>query len=113
MGNKNFFDTYDKSACCGCRACEQICKKQAITMVSDDEGFIYPQINRALCVECNVCKNICPVSKGRAENTIIKVYEAQNKDEELLKKSSSGGVFINIAKYVLDNNGIVFGAVLN
>lgn len=113
MGNKSYFDTYDKSLCSGCRACEQTCKKNAITMVSDDEGFIYPKINEELCVNCNACKKVCPVAQNRVEKRIIKVYELQNKNEELLKRSSSGGVFISLAKYAIDNQGVVFGTILD
>ena len=113
MDNISYFDTYEKNLCSGCRACEQTCKKNAISMIFDDEGFLYPQINEDLCVECNACKNVCPMPKKRDEAKIIKIYELQNRNEESLKRSSSGGVFISLAKYVLNNNGVVFGTVLD
>lgn len=34
-----------KEDCCGCTACYAICPKMAISMVEDEEGFDYPQIN--------------------------------------------------------------------
>ena len=40
-------------------------------------------------------------------------YLAYNLNEDIRKKSSSGGIFYSLAKYVLDNNGIVFGASWN
>lgn len=40
-------------------------------------------------------------------------YLAYNLNEDIRKKSSSGGVFYSLAKYILDNNGIVFGAAWN
>ena len=40
-------------------------------------------------------------------------YAAYNLNEDIRKKSSSGGVFYSLAKYVLDQNGIVFGAAWN
>lgn len=37
-------------------------------------------------------------------------YAAVNKDEDVRKRSSSGGIFYLIAEYVIDNGGVVFGA---
>lgn len=34
-----------KEECCGCTACYAICPKEAISMVEDEEGFEYPQID--------------------------------------------------------------------
>ena len=31
--------------CCGCGNCFYICKKDAITLKADDEGFIQPFVN--------------------------------------------------------------------
>lgn len=42
--------------CCGCRLCEQICSKNAISMTYDNEGFLYPKIDINLCVNCGLCK---------------------------------------------------------
>lgn len=113
MGNKSYFETYEKSSCSGCRACEQTCKECAITMICDDEGFLYPQINEKLCIGCGACKNVCPMSKTRKDESIIRIYELQNKNQDLLKRSTSGGVFISCAKYVLGIGGVVFGAILD
>ena len=40
-----------KEECCGCTACYAICPKEAISMVEDEEGFEYPQIDEMQ----NVC----------------------------------------------------------
>ena len=34
----------NKSDCCGCSACANICPKRAIEMMADEEGFLYPNI---------------------------------------------------------------------
>ena len=44
-----------KEECCGCTACYAICPKEAISMVEDDEGFEYPQIDESKCVCCYQC----------------------------------------------------------
>ena len=53
-----------KSECCGCSACKQICPKGAIAMKPDSEGFLYPQIDVSLCIECGACQKICAFQNG-------------------------------------------------
>lgn len=49
----------DKSECCGCSACYSICTSCAISMVSDEKGFLYPQINSGYCIRCYQCIYVC------------------------------------------------------
>lgn len=37
--------------CTGCRACEQLCAKNAISMVADKEGFLTALIDEDKCVD--------------------------------------------------------------
>lgn len=107
----------DKAKCVGCGACAQICKLQAIDMVSDSEGFLYPNINKESCVECGVCERVCPVDKDNSINekeTFSGVaYAAIYGDDFVRKNSSSGGAFFVLAMYVLRNGGVVVGASFN
>lgn len=57
-----------KEECCGCGACAAICSKNAITMVDDEEGFAYPQINYEICVKCKICLGVCPLKSFRNED---------------------------------------------
>lgn len=50
-----------KEECCGCTACYAICPKSAISMVEDEEGFEYPQIDEGNCVRCYQCIKVCPI----------------------------------------------------
>ena len=45
-----------KLDCCGCTACASSCPKSAITMVPDEEGFLYPKIDMRRCIECGACE---------------------------------------------------------
>lgn len=99
-----------KQDCCGCNACAQICPKQCITMQEDDEGFLYPRVDTENCVDCHLCERICPVSNHGTERKPLKVYAAINKDEEVRKQSSSGGIFTALAEQVIKQGGVVFGA---
>lgn len=100
--------------CCACGACMNICPRQAISMKEDAAGFIYPVIEEEKCIKCGLCKKACSFRK---ENNVsmkesIKVYAAAATEDEVLKAAASGGIFSVLAKNVLLNNGIVYGAVL-
>lgn len=102
--------------CCGCGACAQGCPQKCITLKEDQEGFLYPQIDEAACVECNLCKRSCPlIGADRSENTasVRQTLMVYAKDTELRVNSSSGGVFGLLAKKILENNGVVFGAAFD
>ena len=54
-----------KEECCGCTACYAICPKNAINMVEDEEGFLYPKIDYEKCIGCKMCLNVCPIKKAK------------------------------------------------
>ena len=41
-----------KEDCTGCEACVNVCPKQCIHMVQNEEGFYYPLIAKEECVSC-------------------------------------------------------------
>lgn len=101
--------------CTGCSACANICPKNCISMVSDDYGFLYPQINNDKCVNCSICEKTCPVLNKKEQeisNEVIS-YAAKTNNENIRKQSSSGGIFSVIAENILENNGIVYGAAFD
>lgn len=98
------------SSCTGCRACEKVCPKHCISMKPDQEGFIYPVIDNDICIDCGACKKTCPQNNKVVNGNPLKVFAVRAKEDKLLKKSASGGVFAVAAEYVLNNGGIVFGA---
>lgn len=100
----------DKSKCCGCTACSNACPCNAITMIADDEGFKYPEINSDLCVECGKCKAVCQIHSLKKENEFEPiVFAAKNADEDIRAKSTSGGMFSVFADEIISNNGVVYG----
>ena len=102
-------DISDKTKCSGWTACVNICPKRAIDMVEDEEGFLYPKIDKNKCINCGLCDNTCPIINKRQCNVETKAFVMRVKDEEILGKSTSGGFFTPIAKFVLNKNGVVFG----
>lgn len=100
-----------KQDCCGCTACEAICPKDAIVMKEDNEGFLYPTVDKSRCVECNACNMVCPIqSPVTEEEKPQKAYLVQHSDEKVRLDSSAGGAFTAIATVVLQKGGVVFGA---
>ena len=112
--NNNTIDLLNKHyKCTGCRMCVQICPVKAIDMKENEEGFFEPIINKEKCIKCGLCFKRCPqlndVKVGKKINS-HKVFAMKNKNTEEQKNSSSGGVFSVLARYVLENNGAVYGA---
>lgn len=100
----------DKKDCCGCHACATICAKHCITMESDKEGFLYPVVDKDACTDCGLCEKVCPVINQSEPRKPLKVYAAKNKNEEIRRQSSSGGIFTLLAEKVIAEGGVVFGA---
>ncbi len=102
----------DPSRCVGCAACALICPTHSITMKEDKEGFLQPKIDKRTCVKCHKCEKTCPIlNKETAQSGVeTKAYAIINKDETIRAKSSSGGVFHTLAKWVIEHGGVVFGA---
>lgn len=100
----------DKAKCCGCEACVQICPRQCIDLKADIEGFLYPTVNLKNCINCGLCEKTCPVINKEDIRLPMACYAAVNPNEGERLQSSSGGVFILLAKQIISEGGIVFGA---
>lgn len=102
-----------KQDCCGCSACAQICPNRCVTMTSDEEGFLYPQVDERKCVDCGLCETVCPVINRYEPQMPIESIAAFNQDEKIRLSSSSGGVFSLLAENTINAGGVVFGAKFN
>ena len=103
----------NKSICCGCGACAQICPQNCIVLEEDVEGFRYPVSDKKKCTHCGLCGTVCPALNRSINEFKGEVYAAAAKERELLMRSSSGGMYGILAEYVLDREGVVFGAAFN
>lgn len=103
----------DKQKCCGCEACFNICPTKAISMVRDNEGYLYPVVDLDKCINCGLCESVCPFIQKAKKTHPIKIYAAVAKDEKHLMSSSSGGMFGLLAKQIIKDGGVVFGATFN
>lgn len=103
----------DKSQCCGCWACANACPKQCIEMKMDNEGFHYPQINTDLCIDCGLCDKVCPIKKPKEDDSVPQNFVVQHKDATILRDSTSGGFFTAVARWAINQGGVVFGAAFD
>lgn len=101
-----------KEECVGCGACAEVCGKKAIHLVSDQEGFWYPEIDQEKCVNCGACQKVCQIHNLKLPENNFEpvVYAVKNKMDDIRALSTSGGVFSVLADYVIQNKGAVYGA---
>lgn len=106
-----FLNTKLKEECSGCSACSQVCPFDAIQMIEDEEGFLYPNVNAMKCVNCNLCHTVCPYENpvdSYEEKSIA--FGGYIKNEKIRDESTSGGAFSAIVDGWCDDNYVIFGA---
>lgn len=109
MENPKLF--HNKINCCGCGACAQICPKGAIVMAPDVDGFVYPSVYEAKCVECGLCEKACAFQHQTPPESLKQVYAAVSGDTDVTE-SASGGLFSSFAQAVLADGGAVYGCAM-
>ncbi len=108
----------DKSKCCGCCACVDVCTHEAITLKEDIEGFWYPVVNKDKCIECGLCDKICPEQnietlKKNDSPKPLKTIAAIHRNMRVRWDSTSGGAFSALADAMYRQGGYVSGAIYN
>lgn len=104
--------------CCGCAACMDKCPVHAISMHYDSDFNRVPHVDENVCISCGQCIKLCPRyneedrDKHEGLDKKIKVYLGCYKNEDVEKKSSSGGIFAALALQVLKQKGVVYGAAM-
>lgn len=105
-----FLENQNPRDCCGCSACSNICNASAITMKQDKCGFYYPHLDKEKCKNCGLCENVCPMMENYVTQTAEPdIYAVCNPDKTVLLESSSGGMFTLLAKWTLEQKGVIYG----
>ena len=104
----------DKTDCCGCQACGDVCPKESISFKTDEEGIWYPEVNSDTCIDCHLCEKVCPLINNisRASNTSnpkTYILQAPNPIDRL--NSASGGAYSLLMREIFKRGGYVAGHV--
>lgn len=111
---ENNISTQKYNLCCGCKACADVCPKNAISYKTDGEGFLYPVVNDE-CVECGFCRKVCPELNVLKPNLVNnqQYIACLDKDRERRDKGSSGGIFGLLATSMIARGYLVCGAAFD
>ncbi len=104
--------------CVACNACILKCPQNCIQMRQTEKGWYTAKIeNMEECIDCGICGRVC---QGNAEKLFDKkrsfdiplIYAVIANDKKELLRSTSGGAFFQIAKRIILNDGVVYGATM-
>lgn len=98
-----------KEACTGCGLCYELCKNNAVQYNEDSLGFRHYSIDTNKCVECGLCVKKCPANQTVDKSDVEECYIAWSKDDETHFESSSGGISIELGKWIINQGGYVCG----
>lgn len=100
----------EKAQCNGCRVCGDICPANAISFKADIlDGFAYPVVDATRCVDCHLCEIKCAQAQEYLHVNRLEpeVYAAWSNDDEKRLLCTSGGMFWELAKWIVENGGAV------
>ncbi len=106
-------DLLDMSRCTGCGVCAEVCPTDAIKIQQNVRGFLNPTIDDKQCINCGKCASKCIALNPKYNKSIEPKCYAVMADNDVRKKSSSGGMFTLAADYILGIGGYVCGAALD
>lgn len=94
--------------CYSCGACQAECPINAITMSEN----CLPQIGKE-CVNCGLCEKVCPYLTEQEYSKSIagRGFVGRNRNLQIRKQSSSGGIFYLLAENAIKHGWYVCGCV--
>lgn len=96
----------EQNMCCGCMACVNICKKNAINIVDDMDAY-NAVIDENNCVHCGACKMVCQNNHKPIAKSPVNWYQGWAASNETRENSSSGGLAAALSKQFVLDGGVV------
>lgn len=96
----------DINKCAGCKACLEVCNKNAINIVDTlkaNNAFI----NENKCVNCGACHKVCQENNNYKFEGPMEWKQGWASNENLRSTSSSGGIAAELMNSFISNGGIV------
>lgn len=95
----------DTRNCFGCGVCAAVCKKNAIEIILNNDGFYEPRVDTKTCVDCGICSEICSFkhTEEHINQAILSSYAAWSNNNEIRQSCSSGGVAYEISRYLINS----------
>ncbi len=95
--------------CIGCGLCENLCPKSCISIREKSNVGIVPFVDDINCINCGVCVEVCPtdvITEREKLSAAKAVYTGRSKNQEIVKRSSSGGIVSSIIIDLFDKGKI-------
>ena len=92
--------------CNACMACVDACHAGAVS-VKDGLKYNNAFIDVDKCINCNLCKSVCPNCTEDSLADPVCWYQGWANNCTIRENSSSGGVAASLTKYFIENGGYV------
>lgn len=102
-----------KEKCTACGACINVCRVGAISYEIDSVNKVNAKIDDTLCINCGLCKKVCPEINKCAKNQSIYCYAAWSCDEGIRKNSASGGIATELGLRAVEESGMYAGVSMD
>lgn len=112
MEKKDLILYQKQTDCCGCGACFNVCPEGAISMEENQYGFLYPKIDRNICIGCGKCKKVCVFQKREKENFPMEIYTLAARNEIGRNHFKTNKIFMDLSQIILNKSGYVFAPAL-
>lgn len=92
--------------CYGCGVCSASCPKKIIDIHLNQNGFYEPKIDKQdKCIDCGICLDVCAFNHDEIalEDSRINSWAAWSNDEDVRRRSSSGGLGFEIGKQLIEH----------